>query len=310
MRISRAKGVFEKGYTNNWSEEYFIIHDRLSRSPPVYVLKDLNNKILKGVFYEDQLQAIHPNQIYPIAEVLQRKGRRALVSWRGWPSPNFDFWVPLAYNRYNGFLCVFTQQYRFSSRQQITQIRNKREVSLEGELECALKEIHYPRTWASLFPHECTFVVDREEWGSAWEERRIETGYYFFPRELVNTINNAIQLDGVHFSYSETAQRVIVEIPPDCRIHFIEPLSSMLGLGHGNTMCESSMESGKFPIYLSRGIDSLYIYTDAVQTKLVGDTSVPLLRVVPVHVSYGSMVFKEYSSPVYSPLSKNMFSTI
>ena len=185
-----------------------------------------------------------------------------------------------------------------------------REVSLEGEWECALKEIHYPRTWASLFPHECTFVVDREEWGSAWEERRIEAGYYFSPRELVNTINNAIQLDGVHFSYSETAQRVIMEIAPGCRIHFIEPLSSMLGLSHGNTMCESSMESGKFPIDLSRGIDSLYIYTDVVQTKLVGDTSVPLLRVVPVHGSYGSMVFKEYSSPVYSPLSKNMFSTI
>ena len=80
----------------------------------------------------------------------------------------------------------------------------------------------------------------------------------------------------------------------------------MLGLGYGNSITES----GKFPIDLSRGIDSLYVYTDIVQTKLVGNTAVPLLRVVPVDGDYGTMVYKEYSSPVYSPLSKSTFNTI
>ena len=96
VRISRDKQLFEKGYMHNWSEEYFIIVERLSRTPPVYRLKDLNDQQLKGVFYEYQLQKVSPSEIYPISKVLKRRGTRVLVSWRGWPTPDFDSWIPLA----------------------------------------------------------------------------------------------------------------------------------------------------------------------------------------------------------------------
>ena len=69
VRISRDKGVFEKGYEHNWSEEYFIIHKARRRTPPVYVLKDLNGEILKGIFYEQQLQRVSPDEVYVIKEV-------------------------------------------------------------------------------------------------------------------------------------------------------------------------------------------------------------------------------------------------
>ena len=96
VRISRDKGVFEKGYTHNWSEEYFIVEKAIPRVPPVYVLKDLNNETLKGVFYEPQLQTISPDEVYPIAKVLRKNKKKALVSWRGWPSHAFDSWIPIA----------------------------------------------------------------------------------------------------------------------------------------------------------------------------------------------------------------------
>lgn len=96
VRISRDKGVFGKGYRANWSEEYFIVVDRVRRLPPVYRLQDLNENVLSGVFYEQQLQKISPNEIYPISKVLRKRKGRALVSWRGWPSPDFDSWIPLA----------------------------------------------------------------------------------------------------------------------------------------------------------------------------------------------------------------------
>ena len=78
-----------------------------------------------------------------------------------------------------------------------------REISLEGEWECSLKEIHYPRTWASLFFHECSFVVEKEEWRNVWENRRIEAGHYLTKQDLINAINNAVQRDDVLFNYSE-----------------------------------------------------------------------------------------------------------
>ena len=96
VRISRDKGIFEKGYVNSWSEEYFLVDQALPRNPPVYVLRDLNGEQLKGVFYEPQLQPISPGEVYPISKIQRRRGKRGLVSWRGWPSPEFDSWIPLA----------------------------------------------------------------------------------------------------------------------------------------------------------------------------------------------------------------------
>ena len=43
---------------------------------------------------------------------------------------------------------------------------------------------------------------------------------------------------------------------------------------------------------LNRGIDAIYVYSDIIQTKLVGDSSVSLLSVVPLRCVFGEMAFK------------------
>ena len=61
---------------------------------------------------------------------------------------------------------------------------------------------------------------------------------------------------------------------------------------------------------LNRRIDAIYVYYDVIQTKLVGDSCVPPLRVIPIRGVIGEMAFKEYYSPMYTPLAKYVFSTI
>jgi hypothetical protein len=47
VRVSRAKGTFEKGYEANWSEEIFRIHRVLEwRNPRVYELSDLEGEVI------------------------------------------------------------------------------------------------------------------------------------------------------------------------------------------------------------------------------------------------------------------------
>ena len=58
---------------------------------------------------------------------------------------------------------------------------------------------------------------------------------------------------------------------------------------------------------LNRGIDAIYVYSDVIKTKLVGDSSVPLLSVVSLRGVFGEIAFKGYSSPVYTPLAKHVF---
>lgn len=59
VRIAKYKTVFDKGYTPNWTSEIFIINKLFIRNPPVYEIKDLQNQIIEGVFYENELQKIY-----------------------------------------------------------------------------------------------------------------------------------------------------------------------------------------------------------------------------------------------------------
>ena len=99
VRISKVKGTFEKSYLPNWSEEIFRIHRRHPRQPVVYTLEDLNGEVLKGTFYETELQPVTTTAetYYRVETILDTERRRGklyhLVKWRGWPA-SFNSWVP------------------------------------------------------------------------------------------------------------------------------------------------------------------------------------------------------------------------
>ena len=54
VRLSKVKRTFEKGYTNNWTKEIFVVHKLVIDEQPTYIIKDLNDEILLGKFYEKE----------------------------------------------------------------------------------------------------------------------------------------------------------------------------------------------------------------------------------------------------------------
>ena len=72
VRISRLKGVFEKGFVSNWSEEIFTVVEVKNTAPVTYKLKDFNGEILEGSFYNEELQNTD-QQVYRIEKVLRKK---------------------------------------------------------------------------------------------------------------------------------------------------------------------------------------------------------------------------------------------
>jgi hypothetical protein len=101
VRVSRAKGTFEKGYEPGWSEEIFRIHRILEwRKPRVYELSDLAGEVIDGIFYEQELARVEKNlqeEEFIVDRVIKSRGRGAnkqvLVSWCGYPS-KFNTWIP------------------------------------------------------------------------------------------------------------------------------------------------------------------------------------------------------------------------
>ena len=96
VRISKARRTFKKGYLPNWTEEIFTIASREKRIRPVYVLKDYNNNIIEGKFYEEELQQVDTPDEFRIEKVIKKKqqGKRTLyfINWLGYDD-SFNSWV-------------------------------------------------------------------------------------------------------------------------------------------------------------------------------------------------------------------------
>jgi hypothetical protein len=98
VRISKMKRVFEKGYTPNWTREIFVIHQVLATNPPTFIIKDLENEIIEGTFYQSELQKIYKyDDVFKINEIIKtrtlKNGKKEyLVNWLGYPD-KFNSWT-------------------------------------------------------------------------------------------------------------------------------------------------------------------------------------------------------------------------
>ena len=54
----------------------------------------------------------------------------------------------------------------------------------------------------------------------------------------------------------------------------------------------------------------MYIYCDLVRHRQVGDTMVPLLRVVPATEKNADVTYRIFEKPHYQPLARYHFNTI
>jgi hypothetical protein len=101
VRISRTKGIFEKGYLPNFSREVFtIVEVQVPFSPAepiVYKLQNRAGENLQGSFYEQELGSVKYPDVLLVESVLQTKKvkgvRHHLVKWLGYSS-KMNSWIP------------------------------------------------------------------------------------------------------------------------------------------------------------------------------------------------------------------------
>ena len=96
VRISlKRRELFDKATGNiKWSEELFKIY-KINKSSYVisYQLKDMNDEIIKGIFYEKELQLTkNISDEYIIEKILKTNKNKIYVKWRGY-SNNFNSWI-------------------------------------------------------------------------------------------------------------------------------------------------------------------------------------------------------------------------
>ena len=95
VRISlKRRPIFDKPSSNiKWFEELFKIHSINRSNVITYKIKDLNDEIIKGIFYERKLQKTKNTfEVYIIEKIIQKNKNKYLVKWRNY-SNDFNSWV-------------------------------------------------------------------------------------------------------------------------------------------------------------------------------------------------------------------------
>ena len=83
VRISlKRRPIFDKHSSNiKWSEELFRIHSINKSNVITYKIKDLNDEIIKGIFYEKELQKTkNTSEVYIIEKIIRRNKINILSS--------------------------------------------------------------------------------------------------------------------------------------------------------------------------------------------------------------------------------------
>lgn len=94
VRISKAKHVFEKSYTPNYTTEVFSIQSINKTTPVTYQLNDYQNNPISGAFYEPELlRTSEFKDVFLVEKILKRKRNGdLLIKWLGWDDSHSS-WV-------------------------------------------------------------------------------------------------------------------------------------------------------------------------------------------------------------------------
>ena len=91
VRIKKKQNIFDKGYTQRWTEELFTISKIQLTIPVTYKITDYNGVEIQGPFYEQELQKTR-QEIFRIEKIITQQGNKSLVKWFGY-NDSFNSWV-------------------------------------------------------------------------------------------------------------------------------------------------------------------------------------------------------------------------
>ena len=95
VRISlKRRALFDKSTENiKWSEQLYKIYKINKSNVITYQLKDMNDEIIKGQFYEKELQLTkNITGEYIIEKILKTNKDKIYVKWRGYDN-SFNSWI-------------------------------------------------------------------------------------------------------------------------------------------------------------------------------------------------------------------------
>ncbi|GFO00936.1 lrr and pyd domains-containing protein 3-like protein [Plakobranchus ocellatus] len=190
--------------------------------------------------------------------------------------------------------------------------------------EVGLVEVQAPITWHNVRDDECWLFIseyDRIQRKQINHRAILSAGLYKDIQTAVEKLNIELsriirQLKSkstevpITFKYNEDSMRASPEVNDPTILCRLSPkLCEFLEI-EDREYQGPAVTSSRQPLTNAFGQCTVYIYTDLIEPRHVGDTLAPLLRVIPLDGKQGTAQHRFFDRPHYFPLIKHTFDTI
>jgi len=105
----------------------------------------------------------------------------------------------------------------------------------------------------------------------------------------------------ISFRFDKVLKRVSLKLNTDVvvRLYMTKHLQYILGYGDQTMSFMAKKNMAEYPPDCQGGFSNIFIYCSGIEHQIVGNTLVPLLRVVPVTGSFGDIIERIYDNPHY-----------
>lgn len=206
-------------------------------------------------------------------------------------------------------------------------------IELSDDYEVGLSEIHISQIYGDVDEGPIDFIyreADREAGNSEdpgfydrskWIHHRmtLPEGNYQHKESFIadlNKLSEAVSAkyldnrDRIHFTYKPNMKKVSIELLQMYSEVFLSPkLAKVLGMPKLSLLGPKRFY-GVEDMILKQDYRSVFIYSDIVSPRAVGDYNVPLLRTLPPEKMKQNNVHIVYEKPHYIPVSRSTINSV
>jgi hypothetical protein len=165
-----------------------------------------------------------------------------------------------------------------------------------AEYEIGLADFQYVHSWNNISRGE-GFMQIEEISSERSLTATLKDGYYASPEMLIDSINGLLHLYSradIILNLDSITQKIKVYIAGDWSISFSQTLKDMLGLV--SPVLGPGEHYGDYVVDIDRGFHALYVYCSIIKSRIVGDITAQLLKVVPKQGKHGQVVFLSFNN--------------
>jgi hypothetical protein len=172
-------------------------------------------------------------------------------------------------------------------------------LNLTGDWEVGLCEVMYVHAFNNVHYGENQFIYDGGD-GLGFRSAVIQPGHYDQFSNLSAAVKSAMSPGGkrnIDMAYNPVTRKVTVDLINGAKIFMYKRMAALFGFKNGERMTTSTEAPYVFDI--TGGIHAMHVYTNIVNSQIVGHTKSQLLRLVGIIGQDGEVVTRVFQTPYY-----------